>query len=266
MEYLSKFTSQIAAPPSAGPSTLVSAPIPQSLPKHVAEDQQIHSLTSLYQQQLAELSACHSLLLADQERLAAMLAPHLSPQGSIDPSTLPTLDPRILLFKDGLDLRMQEFQEDCKRLQTTEKRLQRKIEQAAADYEGAFLASAGLADARVLKRLKEQQRVIAVQQAELDQVRFEKEVLEGENNRLKVLCVQGGDWTGEKQPEFFDRPNLHIVAEGKERAGNVVHAGSTWAPAQSAVPPASSTNWLSSLGGAATNPVGPTNNRRTSFL
>ena len=116
-------------------------PPTQALPKHAADDIAIAQLTDLYQQQLAELNACHSLLLADQERLAGLLAPHMTPSGQVSPEALQQLDPMILVFKEGLDLRLNEFQEDCRRIQATERRLQRKIEKAAAEYESNFLAT-----------------------------------------------------------------------------------------------------------------------------
>ena len=204
-------------------------PTKQPLPKHAAEDIAIAQLTDLYQQQLSELNACHSLLLADQERLATLLAPHITPSGQISPEALQQLDPMVLVFKEGLDLRLNEFQEDCRRIQATERRLQRKIEQAAADYEANFLATSGLADARILKRLREQQRLIQIQQQELDQARFEKELLEGENNRLKVLCMNAPDFsfTAPNQPApWQDKPSLHIAAEARDRPqSNVLHAG-----------------------------------------
>ena len=260
-------------------------PTTQPLPRHAAEDVQIAQLTELYQGQLAELNACHSLLLADQERLAAMLAPHMTPSGQIDPSAVAALDPRVLLFKEGLDLRLAEFQEDCKRIQATEKRLQRRIELAAADYEANFLATSGLADARILKRLKEQQRLIQIQQAELDQVRFEKELLEGENNRLKVMCVTGDremSWesgSSSRQAPFTDRPNLHMAAEGRMKPPErVIHGGGV-VPSVTAAPRAEKQvdptpleergSWLGSLLGAtavASPAAQPRMVRGSSFL
>lgn len=85
-----------------------------------------------------------------------------------------------------------------------------------------------MADARILKRLREQQRLIQIQQQELDQARFEKELLEGENNRLKVLCMNAPDFsfTAPNQPApWQDKPSLHIAAEARDKPqSNVVHA------------------------------------------
>lgn len=48
---------------------------PTDLPHYAKQDQEIQQLCDLYQQQLVELNACHSLLQADQERLSQMLLP-----------------------------------------------------------------------------------------------------------------------------------------------------------------------------------------------
>lgn len=200
----------------------------QALPRHAADDIEIAQLTDLYQAQLVELQAAHSLLLADQERLAELLAPYITPAGSIAPESLPQLDPKVLLFKEGLDLRVAEFQEDCKRIQATERRLQGKIEKAAEEYERNFLQSSGLVDARVLKRVREQQRVIQVQQGELDQLRFEKEVLEAENRRLKEMCIHRPDFAfGVQQTgytgNYVAMPSVHALNEAVQKPmfGNV---------------------------------------------
>jgi hypothetical protein len=90
-----------------------------------------------------------------------------------------------------------------------------------------FLATSGLADARILKRLREQQRLIQIQQQELDQARFEKELLEGENNRLKVMCMNAPDFSfsSPNQPApWQEKPSLHIAAEAKEKPSiKVIH-------------------------------------------
>jgi hypothetical protein len=56
-----------------------------------------------------------------------MLAPHVSASGELN-FEQGQPDSRVLLFKQGLDLRLAEFQEDCRRIQRVEQRLQRKIE------------------------------------------------------------------------------------------------------------------------------------------
>eukprot|EP00418_Pyrodinium_bahamense_P064556 CAMPEP_0179101452 /NCGR_PEP_ID=MMETSP0796-20121207/46907_1 /TAXON_ID=73915 /ORGANISM="Pyrodinium bahamense, Strain pbaha01" /LENGTH=208 /DNA_ID=CAMNT_0020799303 /DNA_START=148 /DNA_END=774 /DNA_ORIENTATION=+ len=157
------------------------------MPKHLQQDFEIKKLCDLYQQQLAELNACHSLLTADQERLASMLAPYMDARGEL---VMSKPDPDVLLFKEGLDLRLREFEEDCKRIKRTEGALQERIDQAAVDYERAVHSIAMSSDSRVFRRLREQQQLIDLQQQEIDQVRYEKELLQEETQRLRALAGQ----------------------------------------------------------------------------
>eukprot|EP00929_Paragymnodinium_shiwhaense_P034538 TRINITY_DN18779_c0_g5_i1.p1 TRINITY_DN18779_c0_g5~~TRINITY_DN18779_c0_g5_i1.p1 ORF type:complete len:244 (-),score=76.78 TRINITY_DN18779_c0_g5_i1:432-1163(-) len=173
-----------AARPQAGQSV---TPVANALPKHLQQDLEIQQLADLYQQQLAELNACHSLLTVDQERLASMLAPYVNAQGEL---VMDAPDPDVLLFKDGLDLRLKEFEEDCKRIQATEAKLQRKIDEATTDYEQAVHGIAMSTDSRIYRRLREQQRLIDLQQQEIDQVRFEKELLQEETRRLRMMTAR----------------------------------------------------------------------------
>eukprot|EP00438_Fugacium_kawagutii_P005433 Skav226189 [mRNA] locus=scaffold2212:102830:105483:+ [translate_table: standard] len=66
MEGLGSYGASAARPAAAG------QPATQQLPKHLRDDLEIQQLCDLYQSQLAELNACHSLLTVDQERLATM--------------------------------------------------------------------------------------------------------------------------------------------------------------------------------------------------
>lgn len=174
----------VAASPHSDPSKAYV----HDLPRKVRQDMEIQQLCDLYQSQLAELNACHSLLTVDQEKLASMLAPYVNASGQL---VMETPDPDVLLFKAGLDLRLKEFEEDCKRIQKTERRLQEKIDEAASDYEQAVHGMAMTTDTRIYKRLKEQQRQIELQQQEIDQVRFEKETLQEETKRLREMLQRG---------------------------------------------------------------------------
>eukprot|EP00435_Cladocopium_sp_Y103_P041418 s2166_g11.t1 len=134
MEGLGSYGASAARPAAAG------QPATQQLPKHL-RDVMIWRFSNfdLYQSQLAELNACHSLLTVDQERLATMLAPYVNASGEL---VMEAPDPDVMLFKQGLDLRLKEFEEDCKRIQQTEQKLQDQIDSAASDYEqvdGNFL-------------------------------------------------------------------------------------------------------------------------------
>merc|ERR1719410_3090622 len=164
---------------AAGPPTVT------GLPQHVKKDFQIQQECDLYQQQLADLNACHSLLMVDQERLAAMLAPYMDERGNL---VMTSLNDDIKLFKEGLDLRLLEFQEDCKRIKDTERRLNNLIEGVTQDYQQAVDGMTMSSDNRILKRLKEQQRLIVLQQQEIDQIQYEKQLLEEETKKLRLMA------------------------------------------------------------------------------
>ena len=130
------------------------------------EDEEIRLLTEQLQYELGNLSNTHSVLESDMQRLASMLAPFMTPAGRLNLPDAASggLDPKILLFKQGLDFRIAEYNEDCKRLESVQSRLQRKLEEAAGAYERTFMGASGLADARIIRRLEELQRTIQVQQ------------------------------------------------------------------------------------------------------
>eukprot|EP00928_Gymnodinium_smaydae_P072390 TRINITY_DN55763_c0_g1_i1.p1 TRINITY_DN55763_c0_g1~~TRINITY_DN55763_c0_g1_i1.p1 ORF type:complete len:259 (-),score=76.55 TRINITY_DN55763_c0_g1_i1:45-758(-) len=210
---LAQYGAQAVRPGPGGGQPLVN-----TLPKHVQQDMQIQQLTDLYQQQLAELNACHSLLTVDQERLAAMLAPYVNSQGEL---VMEAPDPMVLLFKDGLDLRLKEFEEDCKRIEATENKLQKAIDEATTDYEQAVHGIAMSTDSRIYRRLREQQRLIELQQAEIDQIRFEKELLHEETSRLRQMT--GRDRMAHANannhlPSALPFPSVHETYEARRGA------------------------------------------------
>ena len=179
--------------PSYGQKPQVQAPLPV-FASSGDEDEDIRLLTEQLQLELGNLSNTHSILESDMQRLASMLAPYMTPAGRLNlpDATSGGLDPKILLFKQGLDFRIAEYNEDCKRLESVQSRLQRKLEEAAGSYERTFMGASGLADARIIRRLEELQRTIQVQQQELDQARFERDVVADEAKRLRQMFIRTG--------------------------------------------------------------------------
>jgi hypothetical protein len=155
------------------------------LSRQEEQDLDIQRLSDQYQEQLADLNAAHSLLTVDQQRLADML--YVDSSGGVTGM----LNEDVRLFKEGLDFRLKEFEESCNRIQDIERRLQEKIDEATTDYEHAVHGVAMSTDSRIMKRLREQQRLIELQQREIDQVRFEKVVLEEETKRLRDMTMSG---------------------------------------------------------------------------
>jgi len=200
------------------------------LPEFMKEDVQIRELVNLYQQQLVELNACHSLLQADQELLARKLAPYKNEGGQLVVQE-PTED--VLLFKQGLELRIAEFKEDCHRIHETEKKLEKLIRNATADYERSLNEVSETADSRVLRRLRQQSTLIQVQQNEIDQLRLEKNILEAETRKLREL-TKYGHWTQDKK-RAQDIPagpldksiNLHNLLYAKYQPWDT-HYGKEW--------------------------------------
>lgn len=142
-----------------------------------------------------------------------MLAPFINAQGGL---VMDRPDPDVLLFKQGLDLRLKEFEEDCKRIKRTEEKLQQKIDGATTDYEQVVHGIAMSMDSRIFRRLREQQRLIVLQQQEIDQIRYEKELLQEETKKLREMMNPKGSSTlhlkrsvERTEPERFGR--LHHV-------------------------------------------------------
>ena len=203
----------------------LSAPVSNQMPAIGSsgdEDEEIRLLTEQLQFELGNLSSTHSVLEQDMQRLASMLAPFMTAAGRLNLPEGGKLDPKILLFKQGLDFRIAEYNEDCKRLEQVQSRLQRKLEEAAGSYERTFMGVSGLADARIIRRLEELQRVIQVQQQELDQARFERDVVADEAKRLRQMFIRKGPHPGvpvstlpRQEPYSNGVGSLHVATAAK---------------------------------------------------
>ncbi|CAD7963705.1 unnamed protein product [Amoebophrya sp. A120] len=149
-------------------------------------------LAALYDLQLQEISACQQLLLQDQERFSYLLASAQqrvrNKQGTVKPLYYENDEFEELLpvLKAGLDFRIQELVEDGRRIERTEERLRRKIFLAIQEYEVALLCSTGLVSNPVLlKRMRQQERVLNRQQEALDWLRFDRDLAADEAKRLR---------------------------------------------------------------------------------
>ncbi|CAD7944117.1 unnamed protein product [Amoebophrya sp. A25] len=190
------------------------------LERHKLYEAEAKELAALYDLQLQELTACQQLLLADQERFAYLLADHSNRfdevhNGEEDEQARYTdewnmmaatnrrlktehskyiLSREVQLLKilrEGLDLRVQELIEDSRRIERTEERLRRKIFLAIQEYEIALLCSTGLVSSTaLLRRMRQQERVLGRQQEVLDQLRFHRDLEEDECKRLRQIALQ----------------------------------------------------------------------------
>ena len=96
-------------------------------------------MTERYQHELAELSACHTLLQQDHSEMVKLLQPY------VDPTTgsLKNVPEDVVLVKQGLDLRLREFEADSDRVQRTEHELQGLIEESALEREQQLAGMGG---------------------------------------------------------------------------------------------------------------------------
>lgn len=150
--------------------------------------EEAQSLADVYRMLLERLVVAQEELERDQESWALML---LRAQQATPPDL--DLDAQIFLLRDGLDLRVREYEEECRRLDMVELRLRRCIDEAEAALELDAVEASGLMDPRLRERLVEQRRVIRLQQDELDQMRFERDVLGDDAIRLREEWKEIGD-------------------------------------------------------------------------
>eukprot|EP00927_Polykrikos_kofoidii_P076975 TRINITY_DN73973_c0_g1_i1.p1 TRINITY_DN73973_c0_g1~~TRINITY_DN73973_c0_g1_i1.p1 ORF type:complete len:302 (-),score=69.23 TRINITY_DN73973_c0_g1_i1:51-956(-) len=150
------------------------------------------TLTELYRSMLDILTTSEAELEADQERLALMLSQAQSLQD-------PAVDIQVFLLHEGIELRLRELNEECRRLAIVELRLERCIDEAEAQCEIDAVRTCGLVDPRLLDKLVDQRRVIRLQQQEMDQIRFDRDVLADDAARLReeVETFAHGDADGE---------------------------------------------------------------------
>lgn len=194
----------------------------------------VEELTELYQRQLSDVTRSHGALEDDQERLAKLMKSVNAGLAGAGTST------SVMIVKEGLDLRLREFEEDCRRVRHTERNLQRKIDNIAVEQEVQILEMTGICDQRVLRCLKEKQRQLESQQLELDQLRFEKETLEDESRRLRQMVRYGnfpviGQESAAGQPTTDKR--MHGGWEGElGRASRKFDRNSTFADEFAPVP------------------------------
>lgn len=174
---------------------------------------------NLYNLQLQELLACTQLLQQDQERYAQLM--------QNTPSVgLTQVASDLVLFKQGLDLRIQELEEDSRRILKTERSLTRAIFFARQEYELALLCSTGLVSSnQLLKRVRQQERVLRRQQFLLDTLRFDRDVAADEVTRLRRDAYSGeipGLETVAVEHEVLAEEGITSSSQGTPRGGPVV--------------------------------------------
>jgi hypothetical protein len=115
-------------------------------------------------------------------------APTTPRPGNFDPRAAAQQMNHAILYKQGLDLQLKELDDGCRRIWRTERRLQNKLHEVMVSAEGQYAEAAGLADGRTLKQLAENERIIEQQALEMEELRFQRDVLKDETRRLQALA------------------------------------------------------------------------------
>eukprot|EP00403_Amphidinium_massartii_P000252 CAMPEP_0178379152 /NCGR_PEP_ID=MMETSP0689_2-20121128/4793_1 /TAXON_ID=160604 /ORGANISM="Amphidinium massartii, Strain CS-259" /LENGTH=361 /DNA_ID=CAMNT_0019999241 /DNA_START=40 /DNA_END=1122 /DNA_ORIENTATION=- len=187
------------------PFLLSTVPRSQAPGASAGPENEARVLAELYRRMVEGIEAVQLQLETDQEHLALMIQ-----QAQHRCATLPIglcweEEDQVTLFRDGLELRLREFEEACRRLASLERRLQRKLDEAEAACELEAITATGLVDPRLIDKLVEQRRVIRLQQEELEHVYFERDCLRDDAERLRETCLlQAAHLTGERGDEGFD--------------------------------------------------------------
>eukprot|EP00405_Crypthecodinium_cohnii_P049253 CAMPEP_0206601568 /NCGR_PEP_ID=MMETSP0325_2-20121206/46724_1 /ASSEMBLY_ACC=CAM_ASM_000347 /TAXON_ID=2866 /ORGANISM="Crypthecodinium cohnii, Strain Seligo" /LENGTH=266 /DNA_ID=CAMNT_0054113599 /DNA_START=108 /DNA_END=904 /DNA_ORIENTATION=- len=138
------------------------------------------SLAHAYMRLVDKLTYDRRKLVDDQESLALMLS---DAQATFPPDE--ALETQLFFLRDGLELRLREFEEECRRASAVERRFQRKLDDVEAECEIETVKAIDKVDPRLIDKMEEQRRIIRLQQDELDQIYFERDVLMDDIERLK---------------------------------------------------------------------------------
>ncbi|KAH0476592.1 MAG: uncharacterized protein KVP18_001479 [Porospora cf. gigantea A] len=187
------------------------------LPTAARGSYEIQKLSSEYKESVVEVEAAHRAILDDQAELAKRLARFLDPDGRLKQ----TPDEEVLFLKRGMDFRLQDLQCACNRLMLQERHLQgmiqthvlRKTEESQTD---------GFATRKLMEQVRAQQRLIQTQKSELDELTFQKVLLEDESLRLLRMCRPEVDSRG-RQTDVI-QPTFHNLTSTTKIPSKLKHA------------------------------------------
>ncbi|PFH31980.1 hypothetical protein BESB_019210 [Besnoitia besnoiti] len=171
------------------------------------EDLSIPALVQLYQAEVTALTEAHEEIMRDKRHLEKLLEPYISSR-SPEHATEPGED--ILLYKEGFDIRLQQFNENCKKASKLEWILQRKLAQVAEKEEKSVVAHPCQVQAtcRALKKIKDQERLIKLLQRELDECLHYNDLYAEQLRKMRSECSSLP--VGAKpQPPFYSVRTLH---------------------------------------------------------
>ncbi|PHJ25614.1 rna-binding protein [Cystoisospora suis] len=179
------------------------------------EDRSLPVLARIYQEQVAALTEAHEEIMRDKRQLETLLEPYMTPNGQ-KLAQEPSED--ILMFKEGLDIRLQQFNEDCNRASRLEWVLQRKL-QETSEKESKALSTHPCqvqATCEALKKVKDQERLIKILQHELDEQLYYNDLFAEQLRRMRgesALLPSGPKYT---RPYFAVR-TLHQDIDGSSK-------------------------------------------------
>ena len=164
-----------------GCSSMLGAPPPTEAPKD------IEGLREMYRNEVSALTMEHELLLFDLERFQDMSALYRDSEGGF----LLSPPPDLLEIKKGLDLRIEQFKDDCGRSERLQRRLQRQIDKGPPLGGGplggptAMSPEAVAANCLLIKRVRDQKRLISMLQRDLEERLYEQSLMETHLKKLR---------------------------------------------------------------------------------
>ncbi|XP_026194467.1 uncharacterized protein LOC34618305 [Cyclospora cayetanensis] len=162
-----------------------SAPVGSSL-------QEVEKLREMYKDEVSMLTLEHELLLYDLKRFHDMTALYRDAESG---SFLLTPPEAILEAKKGIDLRIEHFKDECGRCERLQRRMQRQMDKGppVAAKEGSSgppppssnSPEAVAANCILLKRVRDQRRLIALLQRDLEERLYEQSLMEVHLKKLR---------------------------------------------------------------------------------
>ncbi|KFG62873.1 hypothetical protein TGRUB_291650 [Toxoplasma gondii RUB] len=171
------------------------------------EDMSVPALVRTYQAQITALTHAHEEIMRDKVRLERLMEPYVCPK-TRELVAEPSED--ILLLKKGFDIRLQQFNEDCRKASKLEWIIQRKLVHIE-EKEDKWVATHPCqveATCRALKKVKDQGRLIKILQHELDECLYFNDLYAEQLRKMRNGC-SAGVHAGRPQPTFYTVRTLH---------------------------------------------------------
>ncbi|CBZ51247.1 conserved hypothetical protein [Neospora caninum Liverpool] len=192
-----KWNAYVEAPPAPLLASGVVADEAMSVPE----------LVETYQAEVAALTQAHEEIMRDKAHLEKLLEPYMSPDSRemvAEPSE------EILLLKKGFDIRLQQFNENCKKASKLEWIIQRKLRHVSEKEDKVVVTHPCQVQAtcRALKKIKDQGRLIKILQHELDECLYFNDLYAEQLRKMRSECTVALT-EARPQPSFYSVRTLH---------------------------------------------------------